>query len=111
MQKFDFEKWLKTKGYQNKQGILGYERFFHKKENGQYSNIATRAVQACSEHYEEQIKQKLAAIDAEIKIVKKHELEAKKLHNMQGMSSHLDKLEHILKGLQKARDIIAGEGD
>jgi hypothetical protein len=69
------------------------------------------AVQACSEHYEDQNKQQLAAIDAEIKIVKKHELEAKKLHNMQGMSSHLDKLEHILKGLQKARDIIAGEGE
>jgi hypothetical protein len=91
MQKFDFEKWLKTKGYQNKQGILGYERFFHKKENGQYSNIATRAVQACSEHYEEQIKKKLAAIDAEIEEWRRFNRD-------------------IANGLQKARGIVAGEG-
>jgi hypothetical protein len=51
------------------------------------------AVQACSEHYEEQIKQKLAAIDELI-------------------FTYDDNIGEVeaFKALQKARGIIAGEG-
>jgi hypothetical protein len=58
------------------------------------------AVQACSEHYEEQIKQKLAAIDAEIKESKEEVNKTKSSYDV-----------GFYDGLRKARGIIAGEGE
>jgi hypothetical protein len=100
MSKFDFDKWFKNNC------IFDYELLDETEVN-----LIKDTAKACSEHYEKREAENIALIDKEIKLIKKYETESKKLHSMRGMSSHLDKLEHILKGLQKARDIIKDGND
>ena len=49
---------------------------------------------------------KLIQIDDEIKLVSDHKKKAKKMHNLQSIGEYLDRLDHIIKGLQKAKQIL-----
>lgn len=102
MQKFDFDKWYNNE-FKEKQPD------WVKSSNVIVKDNMLQTAKACSEHYEEQIKKKLAAIDAEIEF-QTNELNF--LENENKKDSHeIYGQKVVVNTLQKARGIVAGEGE